>query len=118
MSDITNTAPELRKEIHIHNPKNKIKESAAYKTFTACNFILMVIISLVTLFPFLYLIVQSFTSDHAIIAGELSIQSFLDGKLTFEDFSINTYIYVITRNNHEFLRYYGNTILYRSRSLR
>jgi putative aldouronate transport system permease protein len=72
----------------------------------------MIIISLVTLFPFLYLILQSFTSDHAIIAGELSIQSFLDGKLTFEDFSINTYIYVVTRNNHEFLRYYGNTIFY------
>ena len=112
MSDITNTTPELRKEIHIHNPKNKIKDSTAYKTFTVCNTILMIIISLVTLFPFLYLILQSFTSDHAIIAGELSIQSFLDGNLTFEDFSINTYIYVITRNNHEFLRYYGNTIFY------
>jgi len=112
MSEITKTAPELKTEIHIHNPKNKIKDSTAYKTFTVCNTILMIIISLVTLFPFLYLILQSFTSDHAIIAGELSIQSFLDGKLTFEDFSINTYIYVITRNNHEFLRYYGNTIFY------
>ena len=112
MSEITKSAPELKTEIHIHNPKNKIKDSAAYKTFTVCNTILMIIISLVTLFPFLYLILQSFTSDHAIIAGELSIQAFLDGKLTFEDFSINTYIYVITRNNHEFLRYYGNTIFY------
>ena len=112
MSEITKSAPELKTEIHIHNPKNKIKDSAAYKTFTVCNTILMIIISLVTLFPFLYLILQSFTSDHAIIAGELSIQSFLDGKLTFEDFSINTYIYVVTRNNHEFLRYYGNTIFY------
>ena len=112
MSDITKTAPELKGEIHIHNPKNKIKDSFAYRTFTVCNTILMIIVSLVTLFPFLYLIVQSFTSDHAIIAGELSIQSFLNGQLTFEDFSINTYIYVITRNDHEFLRYYGNTIIY------
>lgn len=112
MSEITKSAPELKTEIHIHNPKNKIKDSTAYKTFTVCNTILMIIISLVTLFPFLYLILQSFTSDHAIIAGELSIQAFLDGKLTFEDFSINTYIYVVTRNNHEFLRYYGNTIFY------
>jgi putative aldouronate transport system permease protein len=112
MSEVTKSAPELKTEIHIHNPKNKIKDSAAYKTFTVCNTILMIIISLVTLFPFLYLILQSFTSDHAIIAGELSIQSFLDGKLTFEDFSINTYIYVMTRNDHEFLRYYGNTIFY------
>ena len=112
MSDMTKNAPELKREIHIHNPKNKIKESAAYKTFTICNTILMIVISIVTLFPFLYLVMQSFTSDHAIIAGELSIQAMLDGKLTFEDFSIKTYIYVITRNDHEFLKYYGNTILY------
>jgi putative aldouronate transport system permease protein len=112
MSDFTKTAPELKGEIHIHNPKNKIKDSAAYRTFTVFNTILMAVISLVTLFPFLFLILQSFTSDHAIIAGELSIQAFLDGKLTFEDFSINTYIYVMTRNHHEFLRYYLNTIFY------
>ena len=111
MSDISTKAPEL-KEIHIHNPKNKIKESTGYKVFTVFNTIIMIVISLLTLFPFLYLILQSFTSDHAIIAGELSIQAFLEGKLTFEDFSINTYIYVITRNDGEFLRYYGNTIFY------
>ena len=111
MSDISTKAPEL-KEIHIHNPKNKIKESTGYKVFTVFNTIIMIVISLLTLFPFLYLILQSFTSDHAIIAGELSIQAFLEGKLTFEDFSINTYIYVITRNDYEFLRYYGNTIFY------
>ena len=112
MSDITNAAPEVKKEIHIHNPKNKIKESVGYKTFTVCNTILMAIISIVTLFPFLYLILQSFTADQAIIAGDLSIQAFLDGKLNFDDFSIKTYIYVITRNDFEFLKYYGNTILY------
>ena len=111
MSDISTKAPEL-KEIHIHNPKNKIKESTGYKVFTVFNTIIMIVISLLTLFPFLYLILQSFTSDHAIIAGELSIQAFLEGKLTFEDFSIDTYIYVITRNDYEFLRYYGNTIFY------
>ena len=72
----------------------------------------MAIISIVTLFPFLYLILQSFTADQAIIAGDLSIQAFLDGKLNFDDFSIKTYIYVITRNDFEFLKYYGNTILY------
>ncbi len=111
MSDISTKAPEL-KEIHTHNPKNKIKESTGYKVFTVFNTIIMIVISLLTLFPFLYLILQSFTSDHAIIAGELSIQAFLEGRLTFEDFSINTYIYVITRNDYEFLRYYGNTIFY------
>ena len=51
MSDITNAAPEVKKEIHIHNPKNKIKESVGYKTFTVCNTILMAIISIVTPVP-------------------------------------------------------------------
>jgi len=108
MSTVDNSST----QIHVHNPKNKIKESKGYKAFTVCNTILMAVVSLVTLFPFLYLIVQSFTSDHAIIAGELSIQSFLEGKLTPEDFSVRTYIYVITRNECEFLRYYLNTIFY------
>jgi acyl-CoA thioesterase FadM len=116
MSDFTKTAPELKGEIHIHNPKNKIKDSAAYRTFTVFNTILMAVISLVTLFPFLFLILQSFTSDHAIIAGELSIQAFLDGKLTFEDFSINTWIEnvyrLFTDRNFELQDKNGKTIGY------
>ena len=56
MSDFTKTAPELKGEIHIHNPKNKIKDSAAYRTFTVFNTIIMILISFVTLYPFLYLV--------------------------------------------------------------
>lgn len=97
------TAPDLR-QIQIHNPKNKIKESTGYRVFTVVNAIIMILVSFVTLYPFLYLISQSFTSEQAIIAGHTS--------LIPEGFNIDTYIYVITRYDCEFLRYYLNTIIY------
>ena len=96
-------APDLR-EIQIHNPKNKIKESTGYRIFTVVNTIIMILVSFATLYPFLYLISQSFTSEQAIIAGHTS--------LIPEGFNINTYVYVITRYDCEFLRYYLNTIIY------
>jgi len=116
MSTKENTAPEL-KEIHIHNPKNRIKESAGYRIFTVINTIIMILISIVTLYPFIYLVSQSFTSEQAIIAGHTG--------LIPEGFNIDTYIYVMTRNPikimpnifpdlkvPEFIVYYMNTIFY------
>ena len=98
------SAPDLKGDIQVHNPKNKIKESTGYRVFTVVNAIIMVLVSFATLYPFLYLISQSFTSEQAIIAGHTS--------LIPEGFNINTYIYVITRYDCEFLRYYLNTIIY------
>ncbi len=97
------TAPTIR-DIQAHNPKNKIKESTGYRVFTVVNAIIMILVSFATLYPFLYLISQSFTSEQAIIAGHTS--------LIPEGFNINTYIYVITRYDCEFLKYYLNTIIY------
>ncbi|MCQ2502360.1 MAG: carbohydrate ABC transporter permease [Saccharofermentans sp.] len=91
-------------QIHIHNPKNKIKESTGYRVFTVFNAILMLLISIATLYPFLYLVSQSFSSEQAIIAGHTG--------LIPEGFNIDTYIYVITRYDCEFLKYYLNTIIY------
>ena len=97
------TAPTIR-DIQAHNPKNKIKESTGYRVFTVVNAIIMILVSFATLYPFLYLISQSFTSEQAIIAGHTS--------LIPEGFNINTYIYVVTRYDCEFLKYYLNTIIY------
>ena len=82
----------------------KIKESTGYRVFTVCNIILMVILCAAMLYPFLYLVAQSFSSAEAIIAGEVSILPV--------DFSVETYIYVMTNNNSIFLRNYANTIIY------
>ncbi|MCR4557626.1 MAG: carbohydrate ABC transporter permease [Saccharofermentans sp.] len=104
-------------KIHVHNPKNQIKESKGYRVFTVVNTIIMIFIAFVTLYPFLYLISQSFSSDQAIYAGHTG--------LIPEGFNIDTYIYVVTRNPiapwpkafpdlkiPEFIVYYMNTIFY------
>ena len=91
-------------EIHIHNPKNKIKDSVGYRVFTVFNTIIMILVAVATLYPFLYLVSQSFTSTQAIIEGYTG--------LVPKDFNVDTYAYVLTRNDYEFLRYYLNTIIY------
>ena len=80
----------------------KIKESTGYRVFNVCNTALMVLISVAMLYPFVYLVAQSFSSDEAIVAGKVSIIPV--------DFSVETYAYVI--NDGRFIPYYGNTILY------
>ena len=80
----------------------KIKESASYRVFTVFNAIILTLISVAMLYPFLYLVAQSFSSTQAIVAGEVG--------LIPKDFNISTYKYVIT--DGKFIPYYGNTIVY------
>lgn len=80
----------------------KVKESWQYNVFRVFNVILMSIICILTLYPFLYLVAQSFSSEAAIIKGQVTI--FPVG------FNFTTYKSVITKG--EFLGYYKNTILY------
>ena len=44
-----------------------MRESQSYRVFQGFNRILMVLISIATLYPFLYLVAQSFSSESAII---------------------------------------------------
>ena len=62
----------------------------------------MIIICIATLYPFLYLVAQSFSSEQAIMQGKVSIFPV--------EFNITTYISLIQKG--DFIRYYGNTILY------
>lgn len=80
----------------------KIKASAGYRVFQVFNTILMIIICCAMLYPFLYLIAQSFSSADAIIAGKVSLLPV--------DFSVSTYVYVLTGG--QFIQNYGNTIIY------
>lgn len=80
----------------------KIKESVGYRVFQVLNTILMIIICIVMLYPFLYLVAQSFSSADAIIAGKVS--------LVPVDFSVDTYLYVL--KGGQFIQNYGNTIIY------
>ena len=80
----------------------KIKESTGYRVFKVFNTSLMVIICVAMLYPFLYLVAQSFSSTQAIVAGEVGLLP--------KDFNVDTYKYVIT--DGKFIPYYGNTIVY------
>lgn len=79
-----------------------IKPSKSYRAFQVVNTIIMIFILFITLYPFVYLIAQSFSSDAAVSAG----------KVTFfpVDFTTATYKYIL--RDDSFFRYYGNTILY------
>lgn len=80
----------------------KIKESDSYRVFKVFNAIILTLISVAMLYPFLYLVAQSFSSTQAIVAGQVG--------LIPKDFNISTYKYVIT--DGKFIPYYGNTIVY------
>lgn len=81
---------------------NKIKESTGYRVFQVCNTILMILICCAMLYPFLYLIAQSFSSYEAIVAGEVGLLP--------KDFNVDTYVHVLT--DGKFVPMYGNTIIY------
>lgn len=81
---------------------SKIRESRGYRVFQVCNVILMLLICAAMLYPFLYLVAQSFSSTEAIVAGEIGLLP--------SDFNLDTYEYIITQSN--FLLYYRNTIIY------
>jgi putative aldouronate transport system permease protein len=80
----------------------KIKASNSRKTFLIFNFLFMTFIVFITLYPFVYLVAQSFSSDKAVAAGLVSFYPI--------DFTLATYQYVLKKV--EFYRFYANTILY------
>lgn len=81
---------------------SKIKVSTGYRVFQVINTIIMILVVFATLYPFIYLVAQSFSSDTAVAAGEVTF--FPVG------FTTATYKYLLSDNR--FFRYYGNTIIY------
>lgn len=81
---------------------NNMKPTKGYRAFQVINTIIMIFVIFITLYPFVYLVAQSFSSDAAASAG----------KVTFYPigFNVNTYKYILIDN--QFFRYYGNTIFY------
>ena len=76
--------------------------SPGYRAFTIFNDILIGIICIAMLYPFLYLIAQSFSSTEAIVAGKVGIVPV--------GFSVDTYKYVLSSG--VFLPDYLNTLIY------
>ncbi len=80
----------------------KVRESSGYIIFKVVNTVIMLLVCAATLYPFLYLVAQSFSSEQAIIMGKVSLFPV--------DFNITTYKSVLEKG--EFLRSYKNTIIY------
>lgn len=81
---------------------SKIKVSTGYRVFQVINTIIMILVVFVTLYPFIYLVAQSFSSDTAVAAVEV----------TFFPVGFTTATYKYLLSDSRFFRYYGNTIIY------
>lgn len=80
----------------------KVKESSGYILFKFFNTIIMLFVCAITLYPFLYLVAQSFSSEAAIIQGKVSILPI--------GFNVETYKSVLDKG--DFIHSYGNTLIY------
>jgi putative aldouronate transport system permease protein len=88
--------------LQIQKKHTRMRESTSYRLFQKINTAIMILISAATLYPFLYLIAQSFSSEKAIIQGMV--------KLLPVEFNFTTYISVLKKG--DFLVSYRNTIYY------
>lgn len=79
-----------------------MRESTSYRVFQVANGFIMALVVIFTLYPFLYLVAQSFSSEAAVYAGKVSIFPV--------EFTDQTYRVVLSKP--DFFRYYGNTILF------
>ncbi|MBO4319965.1 MAG: carbohydrate ABC transporter permease [Treponema sp.] len=79
-----------------------VRDSVGYKIFRFFNFLIMLFVCVVTLYPFLYLVAQSFSSEEAIMQGKVTIIPV--------NFNLATYISVFKKG--EFVHSYGNTLIY------
>ncbi|WP_200801250.1 carbohydrate ABC transporter permease [Clostridium sp. Marseille-P2415] len=80
----------------------KVKRSKGYQVFRIVNTIVMILVIFVTLYPFIYLVAQSFSGDTAVAAG----------LVTFFPIDPTTATYRYIFRNMEFFKYYANTIFY------
>lgn len=80
----------------------KIKTSLGNKIFTFFNYVLMILIILATVYPFIYILSLSLSSEKYIFAGQVNLLP--------KGITGNAYKMIF--NHPNFLRSYGNTIWY------
>ena len=80
----------------------KVKESTGYIVFKWFNTVIMLLVCAATLYPFLYLVAQSFSSEEAITLGKVNLIPI--------GFNIQTYKSVLAKG--EFMHSYKNTLVY------
>ena len=80
----------------------KVRESTGYLIFKVVNTLIMIFVCVATLYPFLYLVAQSFSSEQAIIMGKVTILPV--------GFNVATYKSVLAKG--DFMLSYKNTLIY------
>ena len=80
----------------------KVRETTGYLVFKWFNTVIMIFVCAVTLYPFLYLVAQSFSSEEAITLGKVNLIPI--------GFNIETYKSVFAKG--EFMHSYKNTVVY------
>ncbi|MFI7062105.1 carbohydrate ABC transporter permease [Kribbella sp. NPDC050124] len=79
-----------------------IKDSTSYRVFQVFNVAILLLVVVLTLYPFLNIVAQSFSSESAISAG----------KVNLFPVGFDTSTYQVVMNDAMFWRNYGNTVLY------
>lgn len=92
----------MEKGKKIVQQKNKVKDSMGFRVFQVINTVIMIFVVFVTLYPFVYLVAQSFSSEGAIYAGKVSFFPV--------EFTARTYQVILSKP--DFFLYYKNTIVY------
>ena len=77
-------------------------KTKGYRAFQVVNTLIMLFVIFITLYPIIYLVAQSFSSEAAVSAG----------KVTFYPIGFTTATYKYVLENGDFFRYYWNTIVY------
>lgn len=79
-----------------------IKDSTGYRVFQVFNVAVLLLVVVLTLYPFVNIVAQSFSSESAISAG----------KVNLFPVGFDTSTYQVVMNDAMFWRNYGNTVLY------
>ncbi|MFE6735812.1 carbohydrate ABC transporter permease [Microbacterium sp. NPDC057650] len=99
---VTEALPAKPDLAHVRSETGIIKESLGYRTFRVANALVLVLVCVVTLYPFVNLVAKAFSSEGAISAGEVNLLPV--------GFNIDTFRVVL--GDGLFWTNYGNTVLY------
>ena len=82
--------------------RTRIQTSRGYRVFQVCNALILTAVVVVTLYPFLTIVAQSFSSESAITAGHVNVLP--------KGFNLTTYKKVMS--DSAFWQNYRNTVVY------
>jgi putative aldouronate transport system permease protein len=99
---VTEALPPKPDAARVRRETGVIRESPGYRAFRVVNAVALVLVCVVTLYPFINLVAKAFSSEGYIAAGEVN--------LIPRGFNIDTFRVVM--NDGTFWTNYGNTFLY------